>query len=269
MLNWNHSGIVYENKKWYYVNKGTVDKNYTGLVFSSDSITFQLLLIAGHGQGDSGAVGNGYYESNLTRDLVERINRIAIQKGIRVGVYDTNKNAVKQIRAGNIPDFSGYNYCLEVHFNSSSNKSTRGSMFYIHKDENGWSAENNILQGLYSIGSRKAWDGVVKANRQWTTGLLVQNHVRGQGVPHGLLETCFISNKEDVNWYLTNRDKIAEKVVQGIIDGFHLESSNGWTGYSAGTRYYIENGEVNWNYTGIIMQEGVSYYVERGTVVKR
>ena len=77
-----------------------------------------------------------------------------------------------------------------------------------------------------------------------------------------------MSNKEDVNLYLNNRDKIAEKVVKGIIDDFHLESSNGWTGYSAGTWYYIGSGVVNWNYTGIIMQEGVGYYVERGTVVK-
>ena len=266
VLNWNYNGLAYKDQVWYYVEKGSVNKNYTGLVKDMQKRTFDLMLIAGHGQGDSGAVGNGYYESDLTRDLVNRINKVAIQKGINTTIYDMSKNAVKQIRAGNIPDFSGHHYCLEVHFNASSKPTSRGSMFYIHKDENGWSAESSILQRLYNLGSRQAWDGIVKASRQWEKGLLVQNNVKAQGVPHGLLETCFISNKDDVNWYLVDRDKIAEQVVLGIIEGFRLETDKNWTGYSAGTWYYVENGLVNWNYTGIVIRNGIGYYVERGTI---
>lgn len=184
---------------------------------------FSMLLIAGHGQGDSGAVGNGHRECDMTRDLVSRIRDNAVQRGIAVDVYDMNKNAVKQIKAGNMPPFAGHTYCFEVHFNSSGNQMARGSMFYIHKDEAGWSVEQKILDRLYALGSRKAWDGIVKSNRQWPEGLLVQNRCKEQGVSHGLLETCFISNAEDCNWYFANKDAIAAAIVDGIVDGFGLE----------------------------------------------
>lgn len=107
---------------------------------------FKLMVIAGHEQGDSGAVGNGHRECDITRDLADRVCKAAISKGMLVDLYDPNKNAVKQIKVGNIPKFAGHDYCLEIHCNSSSNKEARGSMFYIHKDEIGWSVEENILQ---------------------------------------------------------------------------------------------------------------------------
>ncbi|MFQ9509357.1 MAG: SH3 domain-containing protein [Lachnospiraceae bacterium] len=37
------------------------------------------------------------------------------------------------------------------------------------------------------------------------------------------METCFISNAEDCNWYFANKDAIAAAVVDGIVDGFGLE----------------------------------------------
>ena len=266
VLNWQYSGYVKKDNVWSYVKNGVLSGNYTGLVKDLQMQEFKLMLIAGHGQGDSGAVGNGYKEADLTRDLVNRIYAVAVQKGIKVSAYDMNKNAVKQIRAGNIPNFTGNHYCLEVHFNSSAKNTSRGTMFYIHKDENGWSVEENILQRMYNLGSRKAWDGVVKASRQFPSGLLVQNNSKSQGVPHGLLETCFISSNEDVNWYLNNRDNIAQQVVEGIIEGYGLKLDGASMGYPAGTWYYAENGVVNWNFTGLINKDGVKYYVERGVV---
>lgn len=185
---------------------------------------FRLMLIAGHGQGDSGAVGNGHKECDMTRDLINRICKYALEKGIIVDLYNPSFNAVKQIKAGNVPKFKGNNYCLEVHFNSSTNKTARGTMFYIHAAEKGWSVEENILNRLYKLGTRKAWDGVVKTNRQFSKGLLVQNRCKEQGISHGLLETCFISSAEDVNWYFTNKDKIAKEIVDGIIEGFGLQT---------------------------------------------
>ena len=265
-VNWKYTGLIEKDNTWLYVQEGKFRPQYTGLVRDMKKKNFRLMLIAGHGQGDSGAVGNGYWESDLTRDLVKRIETVAMSKGISTIVYDMDKNAVKQIRAGNIPLFSGNNYCLEVHFNASSKSTSRGSMFYIHKNENGWSVENNILQRLYNLGSKKAWDGVVKANRQWEKGLLVQNNSIRQGVPHGLLETCFISNKDDVNWYLENSNKIAEQVIEALIDSFGLVEEEKWTGYKAGTWYYVENGAVRWDYTGVVSKGENWYYVERGTI---
>lgn len=199
---------------------------------------FKLMVVAGHGQGDPGACGNGHKEANINRDLADRIVKYAISKGINVTLYDPNLNAVTQCKQGNVPQFAGHHYCLEIHCNASSKDTSRGTMFYVHKDEVGCSVEQNILNRLYALGTRKCWDGIVNAFVQFKTGLIVQNRCKAQGVSHGLLETFFITNKDDVNWYFTKKDDIAREVVEGIIEGFGLETDieaptyayNNWIG---------------------------------------
>ena len=100
----------------------------------------------------------------------------------------------------------------------------KGSMVYIDKSETGHSVEDAILANLYALGSHQAWDGVVVTQRQefYKNGLMVQSKVRAQGVSHAVLETCFITDRDDVDWYLVNKSKIADAIIQGIIKGFKL-----------------------------------------------
>ena len=109
-------------------------------------------------------------------------------------------------------DFSPYTYVLEIHFNASSKVDSagdgqmKGSMVYIDKSETGHRVEDAILANLYALGSRQAWDGVVVTQRQesYKNGLMVQSKVRAQGVSHAVLETCFITDQDDMDWYLVN-----------------------------------------------------------------
>ena len=79
---------------------------------------------------------------------------------------------------------------------------------------------------FYALGSRQAWDGVVIAQRQWVNGLLVQETCRKQAVSHAVLETCFISDKDDVQWYQNKKAQIAKAIVKGIIEGFKLDKGS-------------------------------------------
>ncbi len=98
----------------------------------------------------------------------------------------------------------------------------KGSMVYISQSETGHSVEDKILSNLYTLGSCKAWDGVVVAQRQWKNGLLVQETCRRQGTSHAVLETCFISDQDDIAWYQVNKKKIASAIIAGIQEGFNL-----------------------------------------------
>jgi hypothetical protein len=193
---------------------------------------FKMLLIAGHGTNvdgsyDPGAIGCGYREAVLTRELVRLIKQRADVNNVPCDVAP-DRNYYSYFKYGNTFDFTPYNYVLEVHFNASTvatpirNNDIKGSMFYIDKRETGHSVEDAILNGLYSIGSRKAWDGVVITQRQWPEGLMVQNRVRAQGVSHAVLETCFISDGDDMAWYQAKKELIATKIIEGIITGFGL-----------------------------------------------
>lgn len=193
---------------------------------------FKLLVMAGHGRNvdgtwDPGAIGSGHQEAYLTRDFANRIVARAKENGIDCDLAP-DRNHYSFFKHGGIYNVSDYNYVLEVHFNASTtvdipgDGSMRGTMFYIDQDEKGDSVEWAILNNLLDIGSRKAWDGVVTTQIQYTSGLMVQRHVRMQGVSHAVLETCFITDADDIRWYLENRDVAATKVIEGIISGFGL-----------------------------------------------
>lgn len=205
---------------------------YFGKKKEEKKMSFRLLVMAGHGRNvdgswDPGAVGNGYQEAALTRELRDLIKAAADRAGVPCDVAP-DRNHYSYFKNGGQYDVSAYNYVLEVHFNASATVDQsgdgikKGSMVYIDQSETGHSVEDAILSNLYSLGSRQAWDGVVVAQRQWPSGLMVQSRIRAQGVSHAVLETCFITDQDDMDWYLVNKSKIAQAIIAGIQQGFGL-----------------------------------------------
>lgn len=197
-------------------------------------MNFKLLIMAGHGRNtdgswDPGAVGNGYQEAALTRELRDLIKAAADRAGVPCDVAP-DRNHYSFFKHGGAYDFTPYTYVLEIHFNASSKVDSagdgqmKGSMVYIDQSEKGHGVEDAILKNLYELGSRQAWDGVVVTQRQesYKNGLMVQLKVRAQGVSHAVLETCFITDQDDMDWYLVNKSKIAQAVIAGIQQGFGL-----------------------------------------------
>ncbi len=239
---------------------------------------FKMLVMAGHGRNmdgsyDPGACGCGYREAELTRELSRLIVARAKDNGIDCDLAP-DRNHYSYFKSGGKYDVTQYKYVLEIHFNASTkvdpvgDGAIRGSMFYIDRSESGHSVEDAILQGLYDIGSRQAWDGVVITQRQYTNGLMVQNAIRRQGVSHAVLETCFISDADDMKWYQGHKDLIATKVVEGIIKGFGLapkDSSYAYVGKGFVTMVALEDMNVR---TGTNISAPAIGVVYRGQMVE-
>lgn len=184
---------------------------------------FKILLIAGHGAGDPGACANGFQEQERVRALVMQVaSRI---KGAQVDIYDFSKNCVKECKKGNVPAFADYDYVIEFHLNASQNPTAHGSMFYLDQSETGHSVEDKILEEMQKVGYDIAWDGVVKTQVQFAGGLVVQNRCRAAGTSHALLETCFITNKEDMDRLNSMLAQTAQAVANGIMRGFNLDEN--------------------------------------------
>ena len=216
---------------------------YFGRKKEEKKMSFRMLIMAGHGRNvdgswDPGAVGCGYQEANLTRELRDLIKAAADRAGVPCDVAP-DRNHYSYFKNGGQYDFTPYTYVLEVHFNASATADfagdgkMKGSMVYIDKSETGHSVEDAILNNLYSIGSRQAWDGVVVTQRQesYKNGLMVQSKVRAQGVSHAVLETCFVTDQDDMDWYLVNKTKIASAIIAGIQQGFRLNYTKKVTPY--------------------------------------
>lgn len=175
----------------------------------------KILIIPGHGDGDCGAVGNGYREADLTREVAQLLKG-SLSGYADVDIADTSRNWYKHIIKQKNPFYFGvYDYVLEIHFNSSAIKSANGTEIYVTKLEKSHGVESNIVNGINRLGF---------VNR----GVKAKNfdliyHIKKQGVSSALLEVCFISNANDVKLYQTKKNEIVKAIADGIITGFGLE----------------------------------------------
>lgn len=178
----------------------------------------KILLIAGHGQGDCGACGNGHQEATLTREIVSLLKPI-LSKYADVTVFDTSKNMYKFLKSGNKFNFKAFDYVFEVHFNAFNCKA-RGTEILVHPNEKGVSVEQNIVNGIAALGFTNR--GVKRR-----TDLLNMNTCKKvQGVSYALLETCFIDSKNDMKLYQAKKQDVVQAIAKGIVTGFGLKEDD-------------------------------------------
>ncbi len=171
-----------------------------------------LFIIAGHGAGDCGAVGNGYSEAERVRALA---SRIALFGGENVTLGDTSRNwyADKGITSLNIPkDWQ----ILELHMDSAS-ASARGGHVII---KSGYTPDqyDNALANF--IGSKFPGRSQLIVGR---SNLANVNRAAAKGYNYRLLECGFISNSTDVHIFNDYMDDNARE----ILKAFGINVSNG------------------------------------------
>ena len=170
----------------------------------------KILLIAGHGDGDSGAIGNGYEEANLTREFAELLCG-KLESVCEVELADIKRNWFNYLENNNYV-FSQYNYVLEIHFNAGGGT---GTEIYVTTSEERITVEEAMLKNICN--SVKYYNRGVKRKN-----FRVISKVKSQGVSSALLEVCFIDNCTDVETYQRCKNVIADSVVSGIVEGFGL-----------------------------------------------
>ena len=174
----------------------------------------RILLIAGHGQGDPGAVGCGYKEADLTRRVVNGIEPI-LSRYAEVVVFDPAVKMSNFLARGGKYDFTSFDCVWEIHFNAFNTKS-KGSEILLHPSEKAVEVEENILKNLSAI-------GFINRGVKRRTDLIVMNTCKAQGVSYALIEVCFIDNSEDMTLYINNASLVNEAIAEGVIEGFKLK----------------------------------------------
>lgn len=173
----------------------------------------KILLIAGHGQGDPGAVGNGFKEADKTRELLNLTNEL-LKQYAEVSVYDVAKDCYKQSKAGNPPNWKAFDYVVEFHFNAF-NGTTHGTEVLIDASEKNYTVEEAIVKNISNLGFTNR--GVKRRN-----DLMNMNLCTNAGVSYALIETCFIDNASDMKLYEASKNNVANAIVKGIVTGFGL-----------------------------------------------
>lgn len=174
----------------------------------------KILLIAGHGAGDPGAVGNGYTESILTREAALALKPLLMPFCNTVDIYDTSRNAFWDLGHGVSLPFGHYDFVLELHFNAYNEKSANGTEIYVPRAETDTRAAKQILnavclQGFSNRGVKQEDYAVIAAAKK-------------KGVFAALLELCFITNAADMARYAEKRDAALLGIANAIAAAFGL-----------------------------------------------
>lgn len=173
-----------------------------------------ILLISGHGASDCGAVGYGV-EREETRRVTNRLAEL-LRPYMNVIMYPQSRNAYDDVYNGCFQvSLANIDYVFEVHFNSSDNPTARGTEVWVTPMENGTSVEQHIVNKLASVGFTNRG---VKSEY-----FAVITHCKNRGVSSALVETCFISNKADMDTYNTKFNSVCSAMAKGIVEGFGMQ----------------------------------------------
>ena len=172
----------------------------------------KLFIIAGHSLNDSGAVANGYKESQLTMEL-----RGLIAKHIDSFVWDVHldndsKSLAEVIRWVN--DNSDANdLVIDLHFNASVHSNATGAEVFIHDKTTKANAAlaanlNNIAVKTLDIPNRG-----VKTEKQSQHTRLGILHTKPKAI---LIEVCFMSNNTDMVKYQRYKEAYAKTLANEL-----------------------------------------------------
>ncbi len=230
-------------KKYYFNKKGVMQVNTTidGIEIDANGVAdtrVSILLISGHGMGDPGATSvlgtKTYYEEKYTRQFATLIEEKLKDSGANIAVtmYDQNYDCYQVNRAyqanksviGPLPDWKAYDFILEVHFNATAESAKdlkgdgnmKGVGIYVYPDKKTVTIEKKIVAAISKTGI-PIWGrgtGVFRSN------LLNARTCYQNGVSYALLETAFIDDRDDMKFYNSNKEKMAEAAASAIVAYF-------------------------------------------------
>lgn len=172
-----------------------------------------VVLDAGHGGKDVGAIGSGkYYEKDITLDITKRVQAILEKKGYNVVMTRFDDTYVSLQERVDISAGASADIFVSIHVNSSTNSAVTGlETHYYHQES------IDLAQSVHSALAST----INSPNRGlFKSKFYVINHTT---IPAILVETGFISNTAECAELNTTKRKqaTAEAIANGIINYLH------------------------------------------------
>lgn len=168
-----------------------------------------ILISAGHGGIDSGAVGNGFIEAKEAVKIRDEVAKILRESGFSVitdGADGENEPLKKAIILAQKADIA-----IEIHFNASVNEEASG--VEVLAKPNLKKLSQSLAQGIASELKLKTrgGDGGYKSDSSGQHHRLAFCEAGG-----AIVEVCFISNPNDMKSYVANFDSMC-KVIADVL----------------------------------------------------
>lgn len=182
-----------------------------------------IVIDAGHGGYDAGAVNGTRYEKNDNLRIALAVGERLARCGINVIYTRTTDEFIPLLERSRISNNSDVDLFASFHRNSVTNPSANGveTLIYTNASNQSLRAAENLQQALVNVGVQSN-RGVKRANL---------SVLRETNAPSLLLELGFISNDQD-NAFFDSRlnayaDAIARSLAQSVGVNCNPTSSNG------------------------------------------
>ena len=170
-----------------------------------------IFIIAGHGDGDPGASGNGYKEYERVRALAKRIKAYG---GDNVTVGDTGRDWYKDNLISSL-NISKNWQIVELHMDGASASSARGGHVIINSGYDPYKYDKALAEFISDILPGRSSTIVKRSD------LANPKRAAAKGYPYRLLECGFITNAQDVKIFNGQMDDLAK----GILSVFGIKAS--------------------------------------------
>lgn len=169
----------------------------------------RIVVDAGHGGSDPGAVYQGRQEKDDTLAVALKLGKILEDNGIDVIYTRTTDVYQTPFEKAQIANRANADYFISIHRNSSENPNEYDGVETLVYDKSGIKLEmaKNILGALGELGFREIG---VKAR----PGLVV---LRRTKMPAVLVEVGFLNNDEDNKKFDAMEQEIAQAIADGIL----------------------------------------------------
>ena len=170
---------------------------------------YKIVLDAGHGGEDPGAVYQGRNEKDDTLNLVLEVGKILEEHGVDVEYTRTTDVYQTPFEKAQIANQSGADYFISIHRNSSPQPNQYSGVESLVYNKTGTKVEmaENINAELEKVGFKNL--GVKER-----PGLVV---LRRTNIPAILVEVGFINNTEDNALFDSKFHEIAQAIANGIL----------------------------------------------------
>ena len=167
----------------------------------------KIIISAGHGGNDPGAVANGYTERDLAIEFRELLVKELLLLGVKP-LIDDNKNALKQTLAWLTGKYSSKDILLDIHWNAASSKA-RGTEVIV--PDNASIFENNFAKNILNVFVSNGFiNRGVKPESQTARKRLGWMRPPAENI---LIEMGFITNLLDINLYQNLKYKLAKELA--------------------------------------------------------
>lgn len=231
--------IILNKKRLLFINfiivfsiffSSITTNNYIEPVSSTPISNHTIILDAGHGSPDGGAVGNdGSIESDLNLKIVLKLQKLLESSNCTViltrsdenGIYETDADTIRKQKVSDmksrafIANNSNAEAFISIHMNKLEQKQYSGwQTFYKNDDETSKKIAQSVQLSLNHF-IKKENSRTIKS----ISGIYLTKNV---DIPLVLIECGFLSNDEENKLLQTDsyQDELAWSIYIGIMDYF-------------------------------------------------